>query len=44
VPRPNIARKFVCANYDYVPLNLDASDIMEWNYLDADNDADIELF
>jgi hypothetical protein len=27
---------------DYIPL--DASDIMEWNYLDADDDADTGLF
>jgi hypothetical protein len=27
---------------DYIPL--DASDMMEWNYLDADDDADTGLF
>jgi hypothetical protein len=27
---------------DYIPL--DASDMMDWNYLDADDDADTGLF
>jgi hypothetical protein len=27
---------------DYIPL--DAGDIMKWNYLDADDDADTGLF
>jgi hypothetical protein len=27
---------------DYIPL--DASDMMEWNYLDANDDADTRLF
>ena len=30
---------------DFIPVTgLDSGDIMEWNYLDADDDVDTELF
>jgi hypothetical protein len=32
----------VALQADYIPL--DAGDIMDWNYLDADDDADTGLF
>jgi hypothetical protein len=35
----------VASQADFIPfIGLDSRDIMEWNYLDADDDADTGLF
>jgi hypothetical protein len=36
---------YIASQADFVPImGLDSRDIMDWNYLDADDDADTRLF
>ena len=36
---------YIALQADFIPImRLDSKDIMDYNYLDADNDADTELF